>query len=336
MRQALRILLYGGVAVMLFGGAGRVWAGELGHYTPGSQSIRDYFVPEPGFYYVEYHSLYRAHTLKNRNGDEVKSITRTGPSGTTTVNADVDINVFVVTPTFIWASPWQVLGARYAVYIAPSFSDGSAQVSLSRTRSGGFPDSGVSTTLDADTGFGVGDLFVQPVWLGWSGKHYEVSAGYGFYAPTGKEGIGLEFWTNQFQLAGAWYPFEDRRTAVTLAGTYEIQSNMEDKDLTPGDRFSLNWGVSQYLPLTNDKRWLAELGVLGYSQWQVERDSGSDVQQIRNVQLNAKDEVHAAGIQVGLTFVPWKAGLTVQYQWEFGAEARFEGENLVVTLVKGF
>jgi hypothetical protein len=51
---------------------------------------------------------------------------------------------------------------------------------------------------------------------------------------------------------------------------------------------------------------------------------------------DAKDEVHAAGIQAGLTFVPWKAALTVRYQWEFGAEARFEGENLVVTLVKGF
>ncbi|MGH8628950.1 MAG: transporter, partial [Gammaproteobacteria bacterium] len=171
---------------------------------------------------------------------------------------------------------------------------------------------------------------------GWSGKHYDVAAGYGFYAPTGEEGIGLEFWTNQFQLAGAWYPFEHRGTAITLAGTYEIQSEMEDQDLTPGDRVSLNWGVSQYLPLTKDQTWLAELGASGYSQWQVEEDSGSDVPQIRNLQLNAKDEVHAAGIQAGLTFVPWKAALTVRYQWEFGAEARFEGENLVVTLVKGF
>ena len=70
----------------------------------------------------------------------------------------------------------------------------------------------------------------------------------------------------------------------------------------------------------------------------MEEDSGSDVPQIRrlNVQLNAKDEVHAAGIQAGLTFVPLKAALTVHYQWEFDAEARFEGENLVVTLSKGF
>ncbi|MGH8659772.1 MAG: SphA family protein [Gammaproteobacteria bacterium] len=199
-----------------------------------------------------------------------------------------------------------------------------------------FRDSGLSTTLDADTGFGIGDLFVQPVWLGWGGKHYDVSAGYGFYAPTGEEGIGLEFWTHQFQLAGAWYPFEHRGTAVTLAGTYEIQSEMEDKDLTPGDRVSLNWGVSQCLPLDKEQAWLAELGASGYSQWQVEKDSGSDVPQILNVQLNAKDEIHAAGLQAGLTFVPWKTALTIRYQWEFGAEAQFEGENLVVTLEKGF
>ncbi|MCI0591319.1 MAG: transporter, partial [Gammaproteobacteria bacterium] len=216
----------------------------------------------------------------------------------------------------------------------PTFADGSAQVSLSVARSGRFLDGGVSTSLETDTGFGVGDLFVQPIWLGWGGKHYDLSAGYGFYAPTGEEGIGLQFWSQQLQLAGAWYPFEHRGTAVTVAGTYEIPYEMEDRDLTPGERFSLNWGVSQYLPLDKEQTWLAELGASGYSQWQIEKDSGSDVPQILNVQLNAKDEVHAAGLQAGLTFVPWKAALTIRYQWEFGAEARFEGENLVFTLVK--
>ncbi|MGH8584922.1 MAG: SphA family protein [Gammaproteobacteria bacterium] len=336
LRHALRAILYGGVIATLFGGAGGVWAGELGHYPPGLPNIRDFFVPEPGFYYIQYHYLYSTDTLKDRNGNEVGSLARTGPLGTTTVTVDPDIDVFALVPTFAWVSSWQVLGARYGAYIAPSFADNSAQVNLSLARSGRFRDTGSSTTLDSDTGFGVGDLFVQPLWLGWSGKHYDVAAGYGFYAPTGEEGIGLEFWTNQFQLAGAWYPFENRGTAITLAGTYEIQSEMDDQDLTPGDRVSLNWGVSQYVPLTKDQTWLAELGASGYSQWQVEEDSGSDVPQIRNVQLNAKDEVHAAGIQAGLTFVPWKAALTVRYQWEFGAEARFEGENLVVTLAKGF
>jgi len=337
-RKALRSLLFGGVTVLLFSGAGSVCAGELGHYAAGVLNIRDFFVPEPGFYYVQYHYLYSTDTLKNRNGDEVGSLTPTGRLGTTTLTVEPDVDVFALIPTFIWVSPWQVLGARYGAYIAPTFADGSAQVDLSLAHSGRFGERGFSRSLEADTGMGVGDLLVQPLWLGWSGKHYDVSAGYGFYAPTGEEGIGLEFWTNQLQLAGAWYPFDNRGTAVTLAGTYEIQSEKQDEDLTPGDRVTLNWGVSQYLPLTKDQTWLAELGASGYSQWQVDEDSGSDVPQIQrlNVTLNAKDEVHAAGIQGGLTFVPWKASLMVHYQWEFGAEARFEGENLVVTLVKGF
>ena len=28
--------------------------------------------------------------------------------------------------------------------------------------------------------------------------------------------------------------------------------------------------------------------------------------------------------------------LTARYQWEYGAEARFEGESFVLTLIKGF
>ncbi|MGH9891050.1 MAG: hypothetical protein ACREA0_03505 [bacterium] len=33
-----------------------------------------------------------------------------------------------------------------------------------------------------------------------------------------------------------------------------------------------------------------------YGQWQVQNDSGSDVPQIRNLQLNAKNEIYAAGL----------------------------------------
>ena len=331
-RHVIPVVLY-----MLLGGAGDVSAGELGHYGPGLPNIRDFVVPEPGFYGLLYNYFYNTDTLKNRDGDEVGTLSRTGPlGGTTTVTVDPDIDVYVLVPTFVWVSHWQVLGARYAAFIATPFADNSAQVDLRLAREGTFPHREFSTSLEADTDFGFGDLFVQPVWLGWSGKHYDIAAGYGFYAPTGEDGLSLEFWEHQLQVAGTWYPFDQRGTAIMLAGTFEINHEREDADITPGERFTLNWGVSQYLPITKDQTWLAEIGASGYSQWQVAEDSGSDVAQIVNVQLNAKDEVHAAGIQAGLTFVPWKAALTVRYQWEFDAEARFEGENLVVTLAKGF
>jgi len=112
-------------------------------------NIRDFFVPEPGFYYAQYHYLYSTDTLKNRNGDEVGSLTRTGLLGTTTVTVEPDVDVFVLASAFMGVSPWEVLGARYGAIITPTFPDGSAQGNLSLALSGRFRDSGLSTTAGA-------------------------------------------------------------------------------------------------------------------------------------------------------------------------------------------
>ena len=40
-------------------------------------------------------------------------------------------------------------------------------------------------------------------------------------------------------------------------GTYEIHHDKDGVDITPGDRFSLDWGVSQYLPINEDGSVLA-------------------------------------------------------------------------------
>ncbi len=324
LKQGLRILL--GILCLLLGGLGPVQAGELGHYAPGLPNIRDLLVPDPGFYFLQYFAGYKADTFRDRNGDKVKSIN----AGASTLNVDADVDVFVVAPAFVWVSPWEFLGARYGAQIIPTFGNTSVQASL-RTETG----FGVETD---ESQFGVGDLYVKPVWLGWDGAHYSVNAGYGFYAPVGKydngdpNNIGLGFWTHEFQLATAWYPWKSRGTAVTLAGTYEIHSEYDDVNITPGDRFSLNWGISQYLPLNDANSLLLEVGALGYSQWQVEKDSGSDV----NTRFNPKDQIHAAGAQIGLTYVPWNALIVFHGLQEFAAEARFEGQFLTLTVGKGF
>ena len=77
------------------------------------------------------------------------------------MTVDADIDVFALVSTFIWVSPWQVLGARYGAFIAPTFADGSAQVDLSVAHSGRFFDGGFDRSLEADTGMGVGDLFAK-------------------------------------------------------------------------------------------------------------------------------------------------------------------------------
>jgi hypothetical protein len=324
-----------------------VAASEIGHFGPGIASIRDYAVPaEPGFYGVVYTYFYSTQQLNDRDGDDVDSfsfrLNRLPRRPTLTLELDVDVSLYAVAPAVMWVSDWKILGARYAAYVVPTFASSSLGAALeTQTRRG----------LNVDTStFGVGDLFVQPVWLGWGLDHFDFAFGMGFYAPIGKydthtitfprvgasatvedtDNIGYGFWTQQTQLAGAWYPWLNKATALVLALTHEINTNKEDFDLTPGQVLSLNWGLSQYLPLVKSQELLLEAGPAGYDTWQVTGDDGVDATS------SARDRVHAVGIQLGLTHAPWGAVMNLHWFYEYAAQDRFQGQAFGLNLAKKF
>jgi hypothetical protein len=320
---------------------GRVRAGEVGHFTPGLLNIRDFVVPDPGFYGVLYNYWYSSDRLNDRNGNKVSSIT-IGPGPGLTLNVGVDLDLYAVVPTFIWVSNWKSAGAKYAAFIAPSFANSSISAALA-TETG----RGINASTSS---FGVGDLFVQPIWLGWSPTHWDFAVGYGFYAPVGKyntdtvtlpavgtftttstDNIGLGFWTQQIQGAVSWYPWADKRMAVCGALTYEIHGNKKDFDLTPGQDLTLNRGISQYLPLTQDQKLMLEVGPAGYDSWQITDDSGRDA---RNPSVH--DQVHAVGGQLGLMHVPSVLALNFHGFYEYAARDRFQGASFGVNITKRF
>ncbi|MGE0748229.1 MAG: transporter, partial [Rhodospirillales bacterium] len=204
-------------------------------------------------------------------------------------------------------------------------------------------------SVDNNSQFGLGDLYVQPVWLGLTRTHWDFAFAYGFYAPVGEysvkrvafpqigatvttpspDNIGLGFWTHQFQGAVAWYPWEHRGTAVSVALTYELHHEKQDIDVTPGSHLSLNWGVSQYVPLTSDKTNLLEVGIAGYSQWQVTDDTGSAAGE-----PGVHDQVHAIGLILGWANVPMGFAITARYSYEFASEDRFQGSMATLNIAK--
>jgi hypothetical protein len=239
---------------------------------------------------------------------------------------DTDLSLYSIVPSVIWNTGWSVLGAEYGVYGTLPFGGPSVSVALS-TATGFGVDSDTST-------FGLADLYVQPLWLRWRWKDVDLSGGVGVYAPSGRfepgatDNVGLGFWTVQVQAAGAYYLLQ-RATAVVLTGTYEIHGEKEDLDITPGQRFTLNYGVSQFLPAGPG---FVELGLLGYSQWQLTEDSGSDVSRF-NQNL---DQVHAIGAQLGYAIPAWRLAVTAKYLYEYYAEARFRGQVATLSLVYQF
>lgn len=306
--------------------SGTAYAQEIGHYSGALADVRDYVMPaKPGFYFKMYNYYYTTDTFKDRNGDKASSIDL--PLGGS-VDVDLDVDVFVLAPAFMWVSDWEILGARYGAYIIPTLGNSSVDASLTTLRGFG--------TRSQESDFGVGDMFVQPVWLGWTRKNWDFALGYGFYAPIGEfeqgasDNIGLGFWTHQFQGAIAWYPNENRGTAVVAAVTYEINSDVEGADLTPGQRINANLGIDQMLPL-GESGFVLELGAGVYGQWQVTDDKGSDA-----FREDVHDQVFGVGPQIGLIYVPWNAAATAKWQHEFEAENRFEGDSFTLNFAVGF
>lgn len=335
-----------GTVTALFACSPAGFAG-VGHYLPGMFNIRDFFVPEDkGVYTAVYYGNYSADTINDKDGNGVSTVTATvnGPGGmgsaTATANLKTSININIAAPVIMWNTGYKVLGADYAMYIAVPFANNSLGASfdaLVDVSVGGFSASRSASASATSNTFGISDIYVQPLWLDWRGKHYDVSTGYGFYAPTGNysptggaNNIGLGYWSHQLQLAGAYYPFDNKGTALTLAGTYEINQKKAGIDFTQGSHFTLNWGLSQYLPITKDV--LLEVGPAGYSQWQVSDNQGS----AQPLFLNTNNEVHAAGGQIGVAVPKIKAKVSFHYFAEFDAQARPLGNYLGATAAVGF
>lgn len=330
------------LAISLCAAIGSARAGSADHYTPGVFNIRDFFVPaEAGFYGGVYNYYYHSDRFNDANGNAINSVTiNPGPGPGVTLDIHPTINQYALIPVLIWAAPWDLCGIKYAAYISPSFVNSSLDAEISSLRDRG-ANVGTST-------FGVGDLFVQPVWLGYGLTNWDFSLAYGFYAPVGRysvstftlpivgpvtttsaDNLGLGFWTQQVQGAVAWYPWADKRMAVMAAGTWQINTKKRDLDITPGQHFTLNWGISEYLPLRKDQKLLLEVGPAGYDDWQITDDTGSAAS-------SSRETVHGVGGQIGLTSVPWNAALNFHAYYEYSASARLQGAAYQLSLVIRF
>jgi hypothetical protein len=311
--RCLRIACLGVVVMTL---TPRSASAIIGHYTAGVPDAHDFFVPPEGLYFAQYNYFYQTDSFRDRNGNPLDHLIvppRLRPPST--LPLDVDLNQVALSPAILWAPHFTLLGARYGAFLVLTGANASVSAAVEEINKG----------RQFETGWGFADLFVQPLWLQWSLWRLDLAASYGFYAPTGRfspgatDNIGLGFWTQQWQLAGALYFDEARTFSLIMVQTWEYNSKVSGMDLRPGSRLSLNWALS--------KIWLdgmLETDVLGYDQWQVGFDQGAD--QVRLL-AGVLDSVHAAGLQLGIP----KWGVSLKYLHEFEARQRFQGQIVTFT-----
>lgn len=247
---------------------------QTGHYTPSAQGVRDMANPIPGFFPIWYNMYAYGDTYVDIDGNEVKNLNQYFPN--LNVDVNLDATTFASIPMFFWASN-KISFLGDANYLGGfSLNYVSVKTKFQTQRQGIIVDTAI-TKIEESTLSGFSDMFFLPLGLSWGLGSSDITITYGFAAPTGKyetggeDNISTGFWTHQVQGFGYYYPVADHSTAIMVGVTYEMNSKIKDEEVKPGNRFSLEYGFSQYLT----PRF--ELAVQGGHNWQVSDDTGEGV-----------------------------------------------------------
>jgi hypothetical protein len=115
----------------------------------------------------------------------------------------------------------------------------------------------------------------------------------------------------------------EKKWALSALNRYEINTEKKDTDMTPGQVWTLEWGLSYALRKTVD------IGVAGYYQQQVTTDSGSSAS-------STKDKVVAIGPEIVMLCPKLGVFTSIRYNYEVLAEDRLQGHTVAVTFTKRF
>ncbi|HKF56803.1 MAG TPA: transporter, partial [Blastocatellia bacterium] len=237
-----------GLLAML-GAPGRADAQVRGLYTPGVYSTNSGVQPEPG---LTYSNLFLDYTFNELHGPDGERL-QANPSFTVLI----DFNVFE------FVSKKKILGAN----IGAVALIGVANASLSFAALG-----------NVAGGAGFSDSFYEPINLGWHLKRADIQAGYAFIAPTGRfvpgstTNIGSGYWAHSPFAGETVYLTKNKALAASAFQFYEFHGTQTGTEVHPGQTMSLDYSVTQVLPL--QKTTLLQFGLIGYGQWQTTNKTG--------------------------------------------------------------
>jgi hypothetical protein len=297
-------------------------AQQKGQWVPGQFGLNAGVIPDPGFTYANLALNYSAGQLNDSNGNSVAGINGN-------YSFWVDENIFYYVPKH------KFLGGYFMPYIALSYASGELVADLTGTNLGG-----------AGGGSGFADMFVEPVNLGWHfGKRVDFNAGYAFTAPTGRytagasNNVGSGYWGNDITSGTTLYITKNQGTTANFATAWEIHGQRtvasipagQTSKITPGQAFTDEWGIGQVLPLKKNMSQLAQLGLVGYDQWQVTSNGGTYL--IAGIPVAASRvpyySVHGIGVQANYILPAKDFVAFFKYYDEYSAKARPKGRTIV-------
>ncbi len=178
-------------------------------------------------------------------------------------------------------------------------------------------------TLDRQ---GLGDIFLEPLKLGWRLPRLDITAAYSLYAPTGqlnRRGLTQPQWVQQVSAGGTVFFDDARSLRLSALASYNIYGQKLHLDVTRGDSVQIQGGLGGRVFR------LLDIGLAGFAMWQVAADRGAD---LPPRVLGQSEFAVGLGPEVGLAIPQIRAKLTARYEWDLVARSRLDGQILMVSL----
>jgi hypothetical protein len=261
-------------------------------------------------------------------------------------NASGSVDLFVDQNILWLVTPYKLLGANYGFLIDVPFAivDASGAASLEPNLSGSLgsvvlPSLGISKGATKGS---IGDIYFEPINLGWHLNQLDAIVTGGFFAPTGpynsdaKLNIGYGHWSGVLGLGGIVYADKARTWGLSIFSHYLLYAAQMGRNYTLGDQIPFEWSGSKTFKLGNAILEEATVGAVGYAQWQVSDNhiSANPTTRIGQSILSRLEgthsQIYAAGPSIqALT----KFGLfELRYYDEFEPRATPSGQQLMFSV----
>lgn len=282
-----------------------------GHYNGGSFNTNDYFIPSASGWVFSLYYSYSSMNYYNNSGKktDIIEISQNPPFS---VELDQNVKTHSIIPMISYFGKNKILNARWGILALPMLNNPNANIALDFYM-GQKSSTGQQIEISS---FGLGDFYLQPLWLTWEKNKLATTFSYGLWMPTGKykvgdsENIGLGYWSHNLRLASRYKL--NPKISIVGATTYEINSKQNGVDYTEANHFTFDCASSYSFTMGH------ELGLFGHATWQLSDDKG-----VKGSPL--EDRIFGIGAYGSYWIKPGKLGVLARTSGNFGTRNRFGG-----------
>jgi len=284
-------------------------AQNRGVYPLGLSAINSGVSPEPGLTYNNSFLFYSRSEQKGASGE----VLATGQHSVL-----LDMN------TLLWASKGEIAplgGARFSSAVTVPIANNSLSSSVQGSIS---------------SGGGFGDLYFQPVILGWREQRVDFRAIAGLLAPTGKfnagatDNVGNGYWTPVLAAGQTFYFSEDKATTFSAFEMYEYHTTQWGTHIHPGDTLDLDYSLMRAIDFPDSR---LQFGLVGYAAWQTTAKTGPEITSAVEAQ---RYRVNAIG--GGLNYILPARNVTLSFKFfdEYSNQWTYQGYSFQISGGIGF